>query len=152
MTEWLTDELQDVLELLFATNKVRNALVLIEIKKYIVTIVKATFKCRRINSFNSKCPFSIQSYSFDGTRLKNSFIINDMHQDIPGLWEELGGTLEPPRKMFLSEMWLFGGLRSFWSTSPWKPCVSASLPPFIVDFYWHSKITQRSTRFFQWEL
>ena len=34
-----------------------------------------------------------------------------MHWDIPGLWEELGGTPEPPPKKFLSENVIFGGLR-----------------------------------------
>ena len=34
---------------------------------------------------------------FSTSQIKNIFI-NDMHWDIPGIWEELGGTPEPPQK------------------------------------------------------
>ena len=80
-----------------------------------------------------------------------------MHWDIPSLRSEKFRKPEPPHKKCF-----FQALpRSFWSTSPWKPCVSASkwwINIFSTSFHcglcWHLKITgnlgytQGQTRFF----
>ena len=63
--------------------------------------------------------------------------------------------------MFLPENVIFRGPRlswgSFWSISPWKPCVLSPkccdqhlLYLFSMWTYWHLKFTQGSTHFFQW--
>ena len=78
-----------------------------------------------------------------------------MHWDIPGLWGKLGGTPEPPQKMFLSENVTFRGLRlslGYFSQQAHESPVSApsALPSFIVDLLTF-KDYPRSNSFFQWE-
>jgi len=90
---------------------------------------------------------------------RSLIIINDMHWDIPGLWGELGGTPEPPKKMFLSENVIFRGLRlslgHFGRQAPESPVSqlqngvsTSSLPPFIVDLLTF-KDYPRSNSFFR---
>ena len=89
--------------------------------------------------------------------------INDMHWYIPGLWTELDWTPELParnplKKCFFQKMWFFGDLDSPLVILVNKPlkalCLSSKMVYqhllYLLSLwtYWHLKITQGPTHFF----